>query len=101
MRRLIIIAAMLSFSVAAVVAQTPDPGPAPAPAPPAPTSTEASIHGYGDRDKTCVAWTDTCRHCERGDDDAIFCSNIGIACQPAAITCTRRSEPAKDHPAAK
>jgi len=97
MRRLIIIAIALSLSTADGLAQTQDP--APAPTPPAPTSTEASIHGYGDRDKTCLAWTDTCRHCERGDDDAIFCSNIGIACQPAGISCTRRSEPAKDQPA--
>ena len=99
MRRLIIIAIALSLSTADGLAQTQDP--APAPTPPAPTSTEASIHGYGDRDKTCLAWTDTCRHCERGDDDAIFCSNIGIACQPAGISCTRRSEPAKDQPVAK
>jgi hypothetical protein len=42
-----------------------------------------------------LSWTDACRHCERGENDAILCSNIGIACQPAAITCTRRSEPAK------
>jgi hypothetical protein len=100
MRRLIIIAATLWVSAAAGLAQPQGPAPAPSPAPPA-ASTEASIHGYGDRDKTCVAWTDTCRHCERGDGDAIFCSNIGIACQPAEITCTRRSEPAKDQPAAK
>jgi hypothetical protein len=75
------------------LAQTQDA--APAPAPPPATNAEASIHGYGDRDKTCLSWTDTCRHCERGDDGAIFCSNIGIACQPAEITCTRRSEAAK------
>jgi hypothetical protein len=101
MRRLIIIAAVLSLSTAPGLAQSQDPGAAPAPSPPAQPGTEASIHGYGDRDKTCVSWTDTCRHCERGDDDAIFCSNIGIACLPAAITCTRRSEPAKDQPVAK
>jgi hypothetical protein len=65
-----------------------------APAPQAPTS-DASIHGYGDRDKTCVAWTDQCRACVR-DGDTITCSNIGIACQPAAITCSlRKAEPAK------
>ena len=102
MRRLSIIVVALSLSVAGALAQSQDPAPAPAPpSPPASTSTEASIHGYGDRDKTCVAWTDTCRHCERGDNDAIVCSNIGIACQPAEITCTRRSEPAKDQPGAK
>ncbi|HEX4556124.1 MAG TPA: hypothetical protein VH249_19180 [Xanthobacteraceae bacterium] len=66
---------------------------APAPAPtqaPSPEAAEASIHAYGDRDKTCLAWTDKCRSCARGDADAINCSNIGIACQPAEITCTSR-----------
>jgi hypothetical protein len=90
MRRLFIIAVALSASVTGVLAQTSEPVPAPQ-APPA----EPSIHGYGDRDKTCTAWTDTCRHCERGDNDAVFCSNIGIACLPTEVTCTRRSEPAK------
>jgi hypothetical protein len=79
--------------------QSSDPVPAPtqAPAPsPAPESSEASIHAYGDRDKTCLAWTDKCRSCARADADAISCSNIGIACQPAEITCTSRPpEPAK------
>jgi hypothetical protein len=87
MRFSVIIAVALSLSVAADHAQTPDPPP--------PLPSEASIHGYGDRDKTCLAWTDTCRSCERGENDAIACSNIGIACQPAEITCSRRSEPAK------
>jgi hypothetical protein len=88
MRFSVIIAVALSLSVAADHAQTPDPAP--------PLPSEASIHGYGDRDKSCLAWTDTCRSCERGADDAISCSNIGIACQPAEITCTsRRSAPAK------
>jgi hypothetical protein len=100
MQRLVIIAVALSSSAAAALAQAQDPAPAPAPSSPS-TNTEASIHAYGDRDKTCVAWTDTCRHCERGDNDAIVCSNIGIACQPAEIKCTRRSEPAKDQPVAK
>ena len=69
--------------------------PAPAPAQPAPAA-ERSIHGYGDRDKTCTAWTDTCRSCARGAEGTILCSNIGIACQPAEITCTRReAAPAK------
>jgi hypothetical protein len=95
MRRLSIIAVALALSVAGVLAQTQDPSPAPAPSPSPATSPEPSIHGYGDRDKTCLAWTDTCRHCERGDNNAIVCSNIGIACQPAEVTCTRRNEPAK------
>jgi hypothetical protein len=94
MRHLIIIGIALALSSASVPAQTPSP------APPAATD-DPSIHAYGDRDKACLAWTDKCRHCERGDNDQIVCSNIGIACQPAAITCTRRSEPAKDQPVAK
>jgi len=90
MRLSVIIAVALAFSVASDRAQTIDPGPLPAPAP-----AEASIHGYGDRDKTCLAWTDSCRTCERGDGDTIVCSNIGVACQPAEVSCSRRSEPAK------
>ena len=87
----IVISVALWLSASAGRAQTPEP----VPTPPAPAA-DASIHGYGDRDKTCVAWTDTCRSCERVADDAIICSNIGIACQPAQIVCSsRRSEPAK------
>ena len=96
MRSLITTISLL-LSIATVDAQTSQPAPTPAPAPvqPAPAA-EPSIHGYGDRDKTCTAWTDTCRSCERGADDKILCSNIGIACQPAEITCTARKEaPAK------
>src|SRR4051812_47133335 len=69
--------------------QGSDPAPAPAQAPAA-DAAEASVHAYGDRDKTCLAWTDKCRSCARGDAAAITCSNIGIACQPAEITCTSR-----------
>ena len=90
MRILIIISVALALSVSTGRSQTADP--APTPSPPA---AEASIHGYGDRDKTCMVWTDTCRSCERGDGDSVHCSNVGIACQPAAITCSRRSEPPK------
>jgi hypothetical protein len=93
MRALIIIPVALWLSIAAGLAQTSEPASAPTPQAPA---AEPSIHAYGDRDKTCLAWTDKCRSCERGDDDAIHCSNIGIACQPAEIACTaRRPEPAK------
>jgi hypothetical protein len=93
MRGPIIIPVALWLSVAAALAQTPEPVP-PEPPPQTPAA-EPSIHGYGDRDKTCMAWTDTCRSCERGDGDSVHCSNVGIACQPAAITCSRRSEPPK------
>jgi hypothetical protein len=93
MRGSIIIPVALWLSLAAALAQTPEPAP-PVPPPQAPAA-EPSIHGYGDRDKTCMAWTDKCRSCERGDGDTIHCSNIGIACQPAEIACSRRNEPAK------
>ena len=91
MRGLFTTPVALWLSVAAAPAQTPETAPAPPQQAPA---AEPSIHGYGDRDKTCLAWTDTCRSCARGDGDTVHCSNIGIACQPAAITCSRRSEPA-------
>ena len=94
MRAMIIIPAVLWLSAAAALAQTAEPAAPPQAPAPAPAA-EPSIHGYGDRDKTCLAWTDACSSCERGDGDAVHCSNIGIACQPAAITCSRRSEPAK------
>jgi hypothetical protein len=96
--RLITIPVALCLSIAAALAQTPEPAPAPSPPPSEAPAAEASIHGYGDRDKTCLAWTDTCRSCERGDGDTIHCSNVGIACQPAAITCSRRSEPPSSAP---
>jgi hypothetical protein len=56
---------------------------------------DVSIHGYGDRDKTCRQWTNGCQICSRSDDDQQFCSNTGLACQPVAISCAQRSEPAK------
>ncbi len=94
MRILMVVSVALALSVSTGQAQTPDP--APTPSPPSAAATEASIHGYGDRDKTCMAWTDQCRSCTRGADDTIVCSNIGIACQPAEITCSsRRSDPSK------
>jgi hypothetical protein len=90
MRGPIILPVALLLSIAIAHAQTTEPAP-----PPQAPAVEPSLHAYGDRDKTCLAWTDTCSSCERGDGDTIHCSNIGIACQPAAITCSRRREPAK------
>src|SRR5437868_5466236 len=54
---------------------------------------EATVHAFGDRDKTCLAWTDSCRSCQRAESGDAVCSNIGIACQPKPIVCTRRPEP--------
>ncbi len=75
-------------SAIAVAEQTAPAGP-PAEEPP-------SIHRYGDVDAACQQWIDGCRACDRGNDGAPVCSNIGIACQPKAVQCTtRKEEPAK------
>jgi hypothetical protein len=62
---------------------------------PIPSAEDISIQAYGDKNKTCREWTDGCRTCQRSDASVPTCSNIGIACQPKAITCTRRAEPPK------
>lgn len=54
--------------------------------------TDVSIQSYGDHDKSCLAWTDSCRNCSRGTGGAPVCANIGIACQPKAIVCTEREK---------
>ena len=61
---------------------------------------DASIHSFGDTDKTCLEWTDACRTCLRVANTAV-CPNIGIACQPKPITCVRREEPPKPAAAPK
>jgi hypothetical protein len=86
---------MKIFSLVALVSAVLLVGPAtaqqsvPAPAP------ATTIQGFGDSDKTCVAWTDECRTCRREADNTAVCSNIGIACQSAETRCTARREPAK------
>ena len=70
-------------------AQRPEPKPADA------TAEDISIHAYGDSDKTCQEWTDGCRTCLRSDAGEPVCPNIGIACQPKAVTCERRAEEKK------
>ena len=59
-----------------------------------PGPNDPSLHAYPDTDKTCLEWTDGCRTCLRVANTGM-CPNIGIACQPKAITCVRREEPAK------
>jgi hypothetical protein len=59
-----------------------------------PLLNDPSLHAYPQTDKTCLEWTDSCRTCQRVGDTGV-CPNIGIACQPKAITCVRREEPAK------
>jgi hypothetical protein len=87
--RSVVITATVLFAGLSVLAQDGQPPPADAP-----TSSEATtLHNYGSVEKTCRRWTDGCRTCARQADAEPVCSNIGIACQPAAITCTSR-EPA-------
>ncbi len=62
---------------------------------PIPSVEDISIQAYGDKNKSCQEWTDGCRTCQRSDASEPICSNIGIACQPKPITCTRRAEPPK------
>ena len=56
---------------------------------------DISIHDYGDHDADCAEWTDRCRTCSRQEGGDQFCSNIGPACQPAAVTCSRKLKPAQ------
>ena len=52
-----------------------------------------SMQSYGDRNKHCLEWTDTCVNCVRAQSSENFsCSNIGIACQPKEVTCVRRAD---------
>jgi hypothetical protein len=62
---------------------------------PIPSAEDISIQAYGDKNKSCQEWTDGCRTCQRSDAKEPACSNIGIACQPKAISCTKRTEPPK------
>ena len=47
----------------------------------------------GETDKACLRWSDGCRTVRPRADGAVACSNIGIACQPGAVTCAG-SQPA-------
>src|SRR5215472_2567670 len=48
---------------------------------------------YGERNKDCLEWTDTCVNCVRAQSGENFsCSNIGIACQPKDVACVKRAE---------
>jgi len=67
----------------------------PVPRPLKATGGDASVVSYGDREKTCRQWTDGCRTCTRAENGDPLCSNIGPACQPVAVMCSQRIEPAK------
>ena len=92
MRPSVCIAMALALAFGGASAQAPKTEPVQGPTP---AQEEASLHGFGDADKTCQEWTDGCRTCQRSDAGEPICPNIGIACQPKAISCTRRSEAPK------
>ena len=68
--------------------------PATTDAQPAPDAISPSMLGFGHREKLCLAWSDGCVICLRSESGGAVCSNIGIACQPKDIRCTRQQEPA-------
>lgn len=84
------IALLLLLAAAPAGAQDTPPKPEQAPA-------EASIQSYADREKNCMEWNDGCRTCRR-DGATVSCSNIGIACQPSPIACTRTDQPKPPDP---
>jgi hypothetical protein len=48
---------------------------------------------YGERNKDCLEWSDTCVNCVRAQSgDNFSCSNIGVACQPKDVTCAKRAD---------
>jgi invasion protein IalB len=87
MIRLVLTATIALALFSAAAAQTPQPA--------TPAQEEMSLHRYGDIDKTCQEWTDSCRTCTRPENGEAVCSNIGISCQPKAISCSRRIEEKK------
>lgn len=87
------IAVIVLALVSGIATQAPSQTTAPLPA-----AEEASLRGFGDADKTCQEWTDVCATCQRSETGAPVCSNIGIACQPKAISCTKRVEQPKSEP---
>ena len=74
-------AAMPSTKFEGSVVHAPPPGPRPAPNP--------DINVYNPEDPACRVWTDGCRNCRRDQAGKVSCNNIGIACQPQAVTCYR------------
>src|SRR6516165_11651301 len=51
------------------------------------------VQSYGERNKDCLEWTDTCVNCVRAQSgENPSCSNIGVACQPKEVTCVRRAD---------
>lgn len=53
---------------------------------PKPHPAASRIQGVPD---ACLEWTDGCRVCMRQPGGEAACSNIGIACLPEKLRCTR------------
>jgi len=66
--------------------------PAKPPMPPDDPAVQAHLGG-------CTVWTDRCVTCERAAAGRMFCSNIGIACQPQAVECLRSETAEEKKPA--
>jgi hypothetical protein len=50
------------------------------------------MQSYGEHNKDCLEWTNTCVNCVSDQSSKNFsCSNIGIACQPKDVKCVRRA----------
>jgi hypothetical protein len=65
---------------------------APAELPPGQASADW-MQSYGEHNKDCLEWTNTCVNCVRDQSSKNFsCSNIGIACQPKEVSCVRRAD---------
>jgi hypothetical protein len=86
-KRLLIAAALISIApaLAADLPLAPEPKSAPA----------AEGNPLTPPSATCREWTDGCRTCVRAADDAVSCSNVGIACVPKAAACTASDTPAR------
>jgi len=78
---------------AADLAVVPGHSPSKSHAPPKDTSRingATPLEGFAKGENAaCTAWTDGCRTCGKGADGGVFCSNVGIACQPSQPRCTR------------
>jgi len=51
------------------------------------------VQSYGDHNKGCLEWTDTCVNCVRAQSgDNYSCPNIGIAYEPKEVRCVKGSD---------
>jgi hypothetical protein len=87
---LMVLAVALAWIAPATAADLSPPALQPPQPLPASTAPSASAGGFAPPDAACLEWTDGCRTCQRPPAGEIACSNVGIACVPQAMRCTRR-----------